>query len=59
MPPGKGRNTIYKILKKELNYVPYNRLVKNNLDESTTNICSERTLKRSKINKKLFLRKLQ
>jgi DNA invertase Pin-like site-specific DNA recombinase len=25
---GKGRNTIYKILKEELNYVPYNRLVK-------------------------------
>ena len=26
---GRARNTIYKILKKELNYVPYNRLVKN------------------------------
>jgi DNA invertase Pin-like site-specific DNA recombinase len=26
---GKGRNTIYKILKEELNYIPYNRLVKN------------------------------
>ena len=26
---GKGRNTIYKVLKNELNYVPYNRLVKN------------------------------
>jgi DNA invertase Pin-like site-specific DNA recombinase len=25
---GKGRNTIYKILKEELNYIPYNRLVK-------------------------------
>lgn len=25
---GKGRTTIYKILKKELNYIPYNRLVK-------------------------------
>jgi DNA invertase Pin-like site-specific DNA recombinase len=25
---GRGRNTIYKILKEELNYVPYNRLVK-------------------------------
>ena len=24
----KGRNTIYKILKQELNYIPYNRLVK-------------------------------
>ena len=27
---GKGRNTIYKVLKEKLNYVPYNRLVKNN-----------------------------
>lgn len=27
---GRGRTTIYKILKEELNYVPYNRLVKNN-----------------------------
>ena len=27
---GRGRNTIYKILKEELNYLPYNRLVKNN-----------------------------
>lgn len=25
---GKGRNTIYKILKEELNYIPYNRLIK-------------------------------
>jgi len=25
----KGRNTIYKVLKEELNYIPYNRLVKN------------------------------
>lgn len=25
---GGGRNTIYKILKQELNYIPYNRLVK-------------------------------
>ena len=25
---GQARNTIYKILKEELNYVPYNRLVK-------------------------------
>jgi predicted DNA-binding transcriptional regulator AlpA len=31
---GRGRNTIYKVLKEELNYVPYNRLVKNvNLEE--------------------------
>ena len=27
---GRARNTIYKILKEELNYIPYNRLVKNN-----------------------------
>ena len=26
---GRARSTIYKILKEELNYVPYNRLVKN------------------------------
>ena len=26
---GRARSTIYKILKKELNYIPYNRLVKN------------------------------
>jgi len=25
---GRARNTIYKILKEELNYIPYNRLVK-------------------------------
>jgi len=25
----KGRNTIYKVLKEELNYIPYNQLVKN------------------------------
>lgn len=25
---GRGRNTIYKILKEELNYIPYNRLIK-------------------------------
>lgn len=25
---GRGRTTIYKVLKKELNYIPYNRLVK-------------------------------
>ena len=28
---GRGRNTIYKVLKDELNYVPYNRLVKNHI----------------------------
>ena len=31
---GKGRNTIYKILKEELNYIPYNRLVKNENQEA-------------------------
>ena len=31
---GKGRNTIYKLLKEELNYIPHNRLVKN-VDSST------------------------
>lgn len=25
----RGRNTIYKILKQELNYIPYNKLLKN------------------------------
>jgi IS30 family transposase len=25
---GRGRNTIHKVLKEELNYIPYNRLVK-------------------------------
>jgi len=29
---GRARNTIYKILKEELNYIPYNRLVKNQPD---------------------------
>ena len=28
---GKGRNTIYKVLKEKWNYIPYNRLVKNKL----------------------------
>ena len=32
---GKGRNTIYKVLKEELNYVSYNRLVKNVNQEET------------------------
>ena len=32
---GRGRNTIYKVLKKELNYIPYNRLVKNVNQEET------------------------
>jgi hypothetical protein len=31
---GKGRNTIYKVLKEELNYIPYNRLVKANKMET-------------------------
>ena len=32
---GRGRNTIYKVLKEELNYIPYNRLVKNVNQEET------------------------
>ena len=31
---GKGRNTIYKVLKEELNYIPYNRLVKNKSEQT-------------------------
>lgn len=31
---GRGRNTIYKVLKKKLNYIPYNRLVKNKAEDS-------------------------
>jgi DNA invertase Pin-like site-specific DNA recombinase len=34
---GRSRNTIYKVLKKELNYIPYNRLVKNQPDLDTFN----------------------
>lgn len=30
---GRGRNTIYKVLKEKLNYIPYNRLVKNELNK--------------------------
>jgi DNA invertase Pin-like site-specific DNA recombinase len=33
---GRGRSTIYKVLKNELSYIPYNRLVKNNSNESIT-----------------------
>jgi len=32
---GRGKNTIYKILKQELNYVPYNRLIKQDKDHET------------------------
>lgn len=32
---GRGRNTIYKVLKEKLNYIPYNRLVKNVNQEET------------------------
>ena len=32
---GRGRTTIYKVLKEKLNYVPYNRLVKNVNQEQT------------------------
>jgi DNA invertase Pin-like site-specific DNA recombinase len=31
---GRARNTIYKILKEELNYIPYNRLVKNKSEQT-------------------------
>jgi len=30
---GRGRSTVYKVLKQELNYIPYNRLVQNKLDQ--------------------------
>jgi DNA invertase Pin-like site-specific DNA recombinase len=30
---GLGRSTVYKVLKQKLNYIPYNRLVKNKLEE--------------------------
>jgi len=30
---GRGRSTVYKVLKQKLNYIPYNRLVKNKLEE--------------------------
>ena len=30
---GRGRNTIYKVLKEKLNYIPYNRLVKNQTND--------------------------
>ena len=33
----RGRNTIYKILKEELNYIPYNRLVKANQEKEKKN----------------------
>lgn len=32
---GRGRTTIYKVLKEDLNYIPYNRLVKNVNQEKT------------------------
>ena len=31
---GRGRTTIYKVLKEHLNYIPYNRLVKNKVEGS-------------------------
>jgi len=37
---GKGRNTIYKVLKNELNYIPYNRLVKN-VDKKVRRVIDE------------------
>ena len=35
---GRGRNTIYKVLKEELNYIPYNRLVKKVNQEATNEV---------------------
>ena len=32
---GRGRSTIYKVLKKKLNYIPYNRLVKDQSKDQT------------------------
>ena len=34
--PDRHRNTIYKVLKEELNYIPYNQLVKN-VSQKVTN----------------------
>jgi len=34
---GRARNTIYKILKEELNYIPYSRLVKSSEREGEIN----------------------
>lgn len=31
---GRGRNTIYKVLKEKLNYIPYNRLIKNESEKT-------------------------
>jgi DNA invertase Pin-like site-specific DNA recombinase len=39
---GRARNTIYKILKEELNYIPYNRLVKATKGENKVTFESER-----------------
>lgn len=39
---GRGRNTIYKVLKQHLNYIPYNRLVKNPNPSSTASISEQR-----------------
>jgi len=39
---GRGRNTIYKVLKQHLNYIPYNRLVKNPNSSSTASISEQR-----------------
>ena len=39
---GRGRNTIYKVLKQHLNYIPYNRLVKNPNPSSAASISEQR-----------------
>jgi predicted DNA-binding transcriptional regulator AlpA len=31
---GRARTTIYKVLKEKLNYIPYNRLVKNKSEQT-------------------------
>lgn len=50
---GRGRTTIYKVLKEELNYIPYNRLVRANLSLSgdvceATNAACENLLRTGK-----------
>ena len=39
---GRGRNTIYEILKQHLNYISYNRLVKNPNPSSAASISEQR-----------------
>ena len=46
---GRGRTTIYKVLKEKLNYIPYNRLVKN-VNQETVNEPKEIKFSISKFN---------